>query len=1216
MFNYRFRITLLLALLVLTIGAGTARAGNSLAVTSSINISCNTASGPGQAQSITVKPATTLSGSGTIAVSVVQPGSGLVVTAPSTQTLSTTNQAAGIVYSVVAANGCVGVSTGTVKIQFQAGATNDASTNAAVTLTATASGLAPSPASVTLTCVKSGSAYQPGSSQTVNVTSTAVGGTGFTVDNSANPLPPWLTVSPLNGGTATGTAVPLSFSLVSSGQNECNALNAGQSTAFSVHLIDTPAPDKLVPVTLNVVGPSPLQQPATPAQLQYVKGSGQPAHDTVKFASTASPSPYFTVDTTTLPIWLTVDMVSGTATSGGATITFSTTSITDTLAVGTYNASVHIKVSGYGDLVVPFTLLINNPAPKFSVTTGLNPSTTWQLGSTLPTFSITVASSDTPIPYAITTGGALQPQISTNILSGLAYNFGTTIPVTFSGTVFASAQPGDSLTGTVTFTWGSNATVVVTLTVKVTGAGATISSLSPGTIPTASAGSHFSVMMSGSGFVVSTDPTQMTRVGVVPSGTTIVTDTNISYSVINQSSILLTFTVPASADSNLNFASGGSVTLGVCNPLGSSCSTATGTITLYIGAGPIIQAVTSASSFAEASPGSFPNVAPYDMLSIFGANFCVSSVSGSVTGCSSGQVLAGSPAAGSLQYPATLSPDPSGATQRSVQVTFYPHGQSGTPSSALGQGRLLFASNNQINVLAPGVLSTLSLPTTIDIVVGFGYGAANASTMLNSAPYQVNVVAADPGIFTIGSDGQGNGAILSSNWSLVTSSSPAGMRTTATDSDWVEIYLTGLGKPDSIASDTSSGSGSWSGGDCSSVSNFVGVMNGVTGGSLTYPDGVVLSDAWLATGRLVPCMAPGDVAVTIGGVPATVTYAGWVQDAIAGLYQINVQLPAAIVSAGQFSPAQATPLPLLVTMQSGAVSSQAGVNIWVAPRLKVAPPAITSGTVGISWTSGGLADSSYEVVATEGAGSTFHYAVTSGLLPSGLSLDPVSGKVSGTPGANTNGSYNLTVTATDNTPTIPVTGSVNFTIQIGQGLVVTNTTPVAGTYGTPGTLAQVSASGGVGPYTYTITSPGTLPTGLTIDASGNIKFTAQTPAGTYALTIGVTDYYGVTGSLSVTVAVNLSMSYVPITSSFSVGSGVPPITTVTTTGNSGTITYSLDSASRTAGFSINSSGQLTVSSGATPNTYGVQVTAADSTPATGATGNASSSVTVSVTLIL
>ena len=101
------------------------------------------------------------------------------------------------------------------------------------------------------------------------------------------------------------------------------------------------------------------------------------------------------------------------------------------------------------------------------------------------------------------------------------------------------------------------------------------------------------------------------------------------------------------------------------------------------------------------------------------------------------------------------------------------------------------------------------------------------------------------------------------------------------------------------------------------------------------------------------------MAVTIGGQPATVLYAGWVQDSIAGLYQVNAQLPSltpttansskftTVAGANVSAIADNVQLPVKVTVNGQ--TSQDGVSIWVAPRLKVTAPATKTGTVGTQW---------------------------------------------------------------------------------------------------------------------------------------------------------------------------------------------------------------------------------------------------------------------------
>jgi uncharacterized protein (TIGR03437 family) len=618
----------------------------------------------------------------------------------------------------------------------------------------------------------------------------------------------------------------------------------------------------------------------------------------------------------------------------------------------------------------------------------------------------------------------------------------------------------------------------------------------------------------------------------------------------------------------------------------------------------------------QVSPPALPTIAPYDMLSIFGANFC----SSGNTGCSSTQVLYGAPDPVTLSYPLSLSPDSSGASQRLLSVTFQTHGSS---PSVIANAPLLFATNGQINLVVPGAVAA-QIGGTVDIVVNFGYGSG--ATLKSSAPFTVNVAATNPGLFTIGADGQGDSASLDSNWNLISTVNPAGMRSTASDSDTVQLYLTGLGAPDSTGDNSQAGSGGgpvWST-DCVTVASFLSSFNLVTSNALTSLDGTLIEASALNTNRLIPCISSSSAnvpSVTIGGVSGTVAYAGWVPNTIAGLYQINVTLPGS--AAGPFTTASGAsvstitaPVQLPVVVTANGISSQPGVTMWVAPRLRVDAPtgAGLTGTVGVSWSS-----SNNLVVASEGT-SPYRYAVTSGLLPSGLTLNAATGAISGTPAANTAGSYVVTVTATDSA-NVPVKGSATFTLIVAGGLFMTSSgsAPYHATFGTASAaLTAALATGGTYPYTYAITSPASLPAGLTVNpTSGVVGTSALTPAGTYHVTVTATDSTSgtpLTGSITFDIVVALQVSR---TNPVAVTAGsAGTITTVSATGNTGTVTYALDAATAALGWvTLNSStGVVAVTTGSVSGTKSITVTATDGTTPANATAAGTGSVTFTMTI--
>jgi trimeric autotransporter adhesin len=215
--------------------------------------------------------------------------------------------------------------------------------------------------------------------------------------------------------------------------------------------------------------------------------------------------------------------------------------------------------------------------------------------------------------------------------------------------------------------------------------------------------------------------------------------------------------------------------------------------------------------------------------------------------------------------------------------------------------------------------------------VNFG----SKSSVKTSAAYTVSVVATDPGIFTLGSDGAGDGAILNSQWALVSSGNPAGMSPTSA-SDTISVFMTGLGAPVAAAQGSSSAAGGWSVA-CESTDGYLATLAADLGVLPSSIDGAIVQSAVLDPTLNPPCIAKNSpVSATVGGVPAQVLYAGWVPDAVAGLYQVNLTLPSAI---GSFTTAaggsisnitSVVQLPIQITAGSG--HSQANVTLWVGPK--------------------------------------------------------------------------------------------------------------------------------------------------------------------------------------------------------------------------------------------------------------------------------------------
>ena len=152
-------------------------------------------------------------------------------------------------------------------------------------------------------------------------------------------------------------------------------------------------------------------------------------------------------------------------------------------------------------------------------------------------------------------------------------------------------------------------------------------------------------------------------------------------------------------------------------------------------------------------------------------------------------------------------------------------------------------------------------------------------------------------------------------------------------------------------------------------------------------------------------------------------------------------------------------------------------------------------------------------LTTSGGKAPFTWAVSAGSLPSGLSLDPSTGVISGTPALGTAGTTTFTVAVTDT-----LGGSTTAPLALDVFGVTTSSLPsgaTGGAYSQP-----LSATGGTPPYSWSIAS-GSLPAGLTINPTTGTVSGTPTTAATSAFTVAVTDSstppVSVVGPLSITI---------------------------------------------------------------------------------------------------
>lgn len=134
-------------------------------------------------------------------------------------------------------------------------------------------------------------------------------------------------------------------------------------------------------------------------------------------------------------------------------------------------------------------------------------------------------------------------------------------------------------------------------------------------------------------------------------------------------------------------------------------------------------------------------------------------------------------------------------------------------------------------------------------------------------------------------------------------------------------------------------------------------------------------------------------------------------------------------------------------------------------------------------------------LAASGGIKPYTWSAT-GSLPPGLSLDPNSGALSGTP--TTPGTYQFSAQVSDKNA---ATASRGFTVVIRAALVISGSLPATGVVGAP-LSGGLTVTGGVPPYRWSVIT-GTPPPGTTF-SDGSLSGT-PTAAGAFAFSVQVTD---------------------------------------------------------------------------------------------------------------
>jgi hypothetical protein len=334
-----------------------------------------------------------------------------------------------------------------------------------------------------------------------------------------------------------------------------------------------------------------------------------------------------------------------------------------------------------------------------------------------------------------------------------------------------------------------------------------------------------------------------------------------------------------------------------------------------------------------------------------------------------------------------------------------------------------------------------------------------------------------------------------------------------------------------------------------------------------------LSDVWLLTS-----------ANGLNGTPA------WIQLAPAGT------LPPA--RANHSSVFDSTGNRMIVFGGDGALKNDSWVLSHASSIIMVTSAALPAGQVGTAY--------STTLAATGGTPPYTSWTVSSGALPPGLTLNPFTGSISGTPTSALASPFSFSVTVSDSAGNVSPPQSFSIAIAFAQLSITTASLP-GGTVGQIYTPVNLQAMGGSGSYYWLAAG---LPAGLALSRVGVLSG-VPTATGQFSVTVTVFDTIAgtsATSTYSITIASSLSIT----TTSLPNGGVGAVYGSVTMAAAGGTGNYTWSATGAPAGVAMTAAGVFgsggAVLATAAAGSYSVTVTVTDTTT----TAMASSTFSVTI----
>ncbi len=288
-------------------------------------------------------------------------------------------------------------------------------------------------------------------------------------------------------------------------------------------------------------------------------------------------------------------------------------------------------------------------------------------------------------------------------------------------------------------------------------------------------------------------------------------------------------------------------------------------------------------------------------------------------------------------------------------------------------------------------------------------------------------------------------------------------------------------------------------------------------------------------------------------------------------------------------------------------------NSWGVRAVKlIAPPPAAPSSASPSSVAAGSSNVNVTITGTSSGGSgffdpgaSFPNRISASVNGGGITVnsvtytDPthVTLNITLSPSA-LNGARTVTVTDPDNQSATSASGILTVTGSTCPSITLSPSTLPGGSAGIPYNQT-IAASGGVSPYTFTLTS-GALPVGLTLSSGGALSG-SQPHGGVFNFTVQATDHNGCTGTLAYALTITcptITLSP-PTLPGGTVGSAYDQ--TVSASGGTGPYAFSVTSGSLPAGLSLSAGGILS-GTPTTSLTYNFTVSARDADSCSGSLG--------------